>query len=104
MLSLRYILLVPAFAVFYQSALRHYGAPIVTLDYATFRGIETGNLRKFLGMPFANAPYVFFDQLRNIYPISLGLGTCVSAARPLPLELKAFKKRQNLGQPVLSTR
>lgn len=56
MLSLRYILLVPAFAVFYQSVFRHYGAPIVTLDYATFRGIETGNLRKFLGMPFANAP------------------------------------------------
>ncbi len=48
-----------AMAIVYQSVLQDDKAPLVTLDYATFQGMHSGNLTMFLGMPFANAPFVF---------------------------------------------
>jgi hypothetical protein len=34
---------------------------LVTLDYATVNGVEDGQITSFLGMPFAQPPYVSFD-------------------------------------------
>ncbi|KAL4257702.1 Carboxylic ester hydrolase [Pleurotus pulmonarius] len=45
-----------AMAIVYQAVLQDDKAPLVTLDYATFQGMYSGNLTMFLGMPFANAP------------------------------------------------
>ncbi|KAF4588858.1 hypothetical protein EYR40_010413 [Pleurotus pulmonarius] len=54
--SLLCAFLTMAMAIVYQSVLRDDKAPLVTLDYATFQGMYSGNLTMFLGMPFANAP------------------------------------------------
>ncbi|KAJ6495967.1 sterol esterase [Mycena vulgaris] len=42
--------------IFLASGFSATATPLVSLPYGTFRGLTTGNLTKFLGVPFAHAP------------------------------------------------
>lgn len=52
--------LVLSFTILAKSQALHPAYPAVKLDTATITGISNGSLNKFLGIPFAKAPYVFF--------------------------------------------
>lgn len=55
--------------------------PVVSLSYATFRGATVGNVTQFLGMPYAQPPYVDRD-LKSCLSLCLTFPPYPQSQRP----------------------
>ena len=60
------------------AGIRRAGGPVVGLDYATFEGVSTGGVDKFLGIPYAQPPVGDLRFRRPRPPLPLSGTTLVS--------------------------
>jgi hypothetical protein len=54
-----------------------HGSPTVKLDAATFTGVSSGQLSKFLGIPFAYPPCVQVRRYSEVSNIDIGIAVRV---------------------------